>query len=1020
MMSRLRALGPMLPLLLLVPVPLAAQDAGASAAQASAVLAGPRYAQREDPWIYRGTDIPVDREWLFGEMPNGVRYAVRHNGVPPGQVSIRVRIDAGSLHEQEQERGFAHLVEHLVFRQSRDLGVGEAIPHFQRLGASLGNDTNATTSPTQTVYQLDLPNATAPTLDESVRLFAGMIREPTLSASNITTEVPIVLAERRERNGPERRIAEATRELFFAGQRLAERSPIGTVEALQGATAEAVRAFHARWYRPEKATVVIVGDADPQLLATLVERYFGDWEGAGEPAADPDFGDPHAPEGADRENPVGETRVVVEPGQPRGLTFAVLRPWEEVTDNIEYNRGLLIDAVAQAIVNRRLETRARSGGSFLYASVQHDKTSRSADATYVALAPLTDDWETALSEVRSVIADATAAPPSQEEIDRELAEFDVTFANMVEQSRIQAGSQLANDIVNAVDIREAVAAPETILQVFRTMRDRFTPEAVHEHTRALFQGEVVRALLLTPEAGVADAGALRSAMLAPVTADGAGRSEGAAIAFADLPQVGEPAPPTAREPLGLFDVEKLTFANGVRALLWPTDNEPGRATVRVRFGQGLSAFSPEEGVYARLGESALVGSGLGELGQNELDRLTTGRKLGFGFRMEEGTFVFEGLTRAEDVADQLYLFAAKLAVPRWDPAPFERTKAAMLLSYDSYNGNPGGVLSRDLDWLLHDRDPRYATPSPEALRGTSVEGFREVWSRILAQGPVEVAVFGDFNKEATVEALSRTFGALQPRAAAPVEGPPVHAAFPAATAQPVVLTHQGEADQAAAVIAWPTGGGTDALPQSRKLDILAQVFSNRLMDALRERLGSSYSPSVGSDWPLDVKGGGNVLAFAQLPPEDVPAFFDAAEEIAQDLAANGPEADELARVTEPMRQLLNRMQTGHTFWLNQLAGAGFDRNRVANMRSLWSDYTEVTPAELQAIARQYLAGYEGWRLAVMPQQLADAPVIRRPGLAAGGGSAPGRSTDGGALLAPVGVGAQPISDVTFADERPAL
>ena len=63
-------------------------------------------------------------------------------------------------------------------------------------------------------------------------------------------------------------------------------------------------------------------------------------------------------------------------------------------------------------------------------------------------------------------------PPSQAEIDRELSEYDVIFANMVEQSRIQAGSKLADDIVNAVDIREAVASPETILEVFRSMRDR--------------------------------------------------------------------------------------------------------------------------------------------------------------------------------------------------------------------------------------------------------------------------------------------------------------------------------------------------------------------------------------------------------------------------------------------------------------------------------------------------------------------------------------------------------------------
>lgn len=971
-----RALGAVSALLLLAPLPLEAQQAAPQpkavptapkGGTALPVLAPPRYAKPNDPWIYRGTDIPVDKQWLFGEMPNGVRYAVRSNGVPPGQVSIRVRIDAGSLHERDNERGFAHLIEHLTFRQSKYLGNAEAIPHFQRLGASLGNDTNAQTTPTQTVYQLDLPNATAATLDESMRLFASMIQEPTLSPANVAAEVPIVLAERRERNGPDRRVAEATREVFFAGQRLASRSPIGTAETLQAATSQAVKAFHDRWYRPEKTTVVVVGDADTALLASLVEQYFSGWKVEGRPTPEPDFGRPTAPRGADRANPVGDVKVIVEPGQPRSVTYAVLRRWHQVTDNLEYNRGLLIDAIAEAIINRRLETRARSGGNFLYAQVQQDKTSRSADATYVAFAPLTKDWKTPLAEVRAVIADALAEPPSQAEIDRELSEYDVVFANQVEQSRIQATSKLADDIVNAVDIREAVAAPETILEVFRAMRDRFTPQAIHEHTKALFSGEVVRAMLLTPEAGEADANALRLAMQAPVQRDTNARTELAAVNFADLPPVGTPTDPTLREPLGVFangDIEKVEFANGVRALLWPTDNEPGRATVRVRFGSGRQGIAPNEAVYASLGQMALVGSGVGPLDQNQLELLAAGRKLGFNFKIEDGRFVFEGLTRAEDVADQLYLFAEKLAAPAWDPQPVERAKASALLAYDSYAGNPEGVVNRDLDWLLRGQDPRFATPGPEALRQATPEGFKQVWSRLLAQGPVEVDVFGDFNRDTAIQALSRTFGALPARAPAAVAAP--LGSFPMANATPIVLNHRGDPDQAAAVIAWPTGGGSAGLPQSRKLEVLAQLFSNRLLDAMRERLGASYSPYVGSNWPLDVDSGGNLVALAQLPPEQVPAFFEEAEKIADDLAANGPNKDELGRVTEPMRQLLQRLQTGHTFWLNQLEGSTIDRNRIAALPTLMSDYTQVTPEEIKALAARYLGTRDGYRVAVLP------------------------------------------------------
>ena len=969
-----RALRALAPLLLLAPLPGAAQQV--APAQVAAPLAVPRYAQPDDPWIYRGTDIPIDREWLFGELPNGLRYAVRHNRVPPGQVSIRVRIDAGSLHEQESERGFAHLIEHLTFRESKYLSDSEAIPHFQRWGASLGNDTNAITSPTQTVYKLDLPNSDDAKLEESVKLLSGMIREPALSTANLAADVPIVLAERRERNGPERRIVEATNEVFFSGQRLADRLPIGTVETLQGATSRAVQAFHRRWYRPENAVVVIAGDADPAQLAVLIERYFGDWEVAGATTPEPDFGRPVAPSGADPDNPVGETRILVEPGQPRLLSFAVLRPWQEVTDNIEYNRGLLLDAVAETIINRRLETRAREGGSFLFASIGRQKTSRSADGTYVDLTPLSDDWRTALADVRAVIADAVATPPSQAEIDREVAQFDLVFANQVEQSRIQAGSELADTVVGAVDIREAVASPETILQVFRGMKDRFTPEAIHERSRDMFSGTVIRALLLTPEAGEADADDLRQAMLAEADGNGTVRASAEAIDFADLPPIGEPTAPVMRAPLGVFqraDVEQLEFANGVRALIWPTENEPGRATVRVRFGGGLQSFTDEEAAYIRLGQAALVSSGIGPLGQNELDRLATGRKLGLGFRIEDGTFVFEGLTRADDVADQIYLFAAKLGLPRWDAAPVERAKSALLLAYDSYGGDPNSALNRDLEWLLHDRDPRYATPSPEALRETSPEGFRQVWSRMLAQGPVEVDVFGDIDRETVVAALSRTFGALPPREPIAPEMLARRTSFPAPTEAPLVLNHRGEADQAAAVIAWPAGAGSAGLPQSRKLDLLTQIFSNRLLDEMRERAGASYSPFVGSNWPLDTTSGGNILAIAQLPPEQVPQFFDAAEEIAADLAATGPTADEVARVTEPMLQLLNRAQTGHGFWLQQLEGASFDRNRLLFLRTLMSDYTQVTPEEMRALAVRYFGGRRGWRLAVLPQAGATNP-----------------------------------------------
>ena len=956
-MRAARRLALVLPLLLLVPQGLSAQDIPPPASL---------QAQGEIPWIYENSDVPRDEEWLFGELPNGVRYGVRENGVPPNQVSIRVRIDAGSLYENDDELGYAHLLEHLLFRESRYLGKAEAIPTWQRLGATFGSDTNAETSPTHTVYKLDLPNIDPQKLDESMKLLSGMIQAPVLSDANVRAEVPIVLAEKRERGGVAERVRDRSMQTLFAGQRLAERITIGTEDSLESASGQSVGAFYSRWYRPENTVISVVGDLDPVLFASLVEKYFSGWQATGAAASAPDFGDPAAPADADTANPVGEVAVIVEPSLPRALTFGYFRPWRQVDDTIIYNEGRLREQLALSLINRRLEARARGGGSYLYAQANEAKISRSTHATMVQLAPLTEDWQTALADVRGVIADALVNPPTQEEMDRELAEMEVGYANMVEQRSVLAGANYAHDLVNAVDIREAIAAPETFLMVFNSMRAKATPATVLAQTRELFSGDVVRATYVTPEASDADEAALRTALLRDTVADTGARLAAQSIEFADLPPIGEPGEIVSRAPHGLGDVERVEFGNGVTALLLSNDNEPGRVAVKVRFGAGIRAFEPDDAPYVALGEAALIPSGLGELGQEELDRLSTGRKMGFDFAIEEGTFSFGAMTRRQDLADQLYLFAAKLGMPRWDANPIARAKASGRLAYESYETSPGGVLNRDLEYFLYGQNPVFRTPTPEMLEQVDVTGFRTVWEPILAQGPVEILIFGDYDRDEALDSLARTFGALPARKPVPADAASRNIEV-AAGGETVVRYHKGEANQAAAVFAWPVGGGMGEIRKSRQLAILTEVFSNRLMEAMRERAGASYAPSVRLDWPADVESGGSILGVAQLQPKDVPVFFAEADRIAQSLTQTPPSADELARATEPLSNYYERISSGNYFYLLELEGSSMDPRRMQALRGFLNDYAHTTPEAMLALAREYFAGKPSWRMAVIPE-----------------------------------------------------
>ena len=909
-------------------------------------------------WLYKGSDITPDPAWQFGTLPNGVRYAVRRNGVPPGQVSIRVRIDAGSLYETDSERGFAHFIEHLSYRASEFAPDGETKRIFQNYGATFGVDTNAATSPVSTTYKLDLPSVTPEKLDGSLHILAGMMAHPVINATTLDAERPVVLAEQREQPGAQVHFADARNAVFFAGQPLADRSPIGHVKNLQEATPDTVRAFHDRWYRPERAVIVIAGDLDPAVFGQAVAKNFASWRGVGPAPADPDFGKP------DPSKPA--TGALVEPGLPAVTLLATIRPWHFNNDTIAFNQHRRVDSLAARVISRRLEQRARAGGSFLQAGVSLDDVVRSANVTQVTIVPVGDKWQPALRDVRAVIADALKTPPSQAEVDREYADYEAAMRNGVDTSKVEAAARQADDLVEALDIRETTTAPETSYAILKDAHDKgmFTPATLFDGMKRLFQGDAQRALVNTPAPDPQADAKLAAALKEDVSAVAVVRRNQGAVTFAALPPAGTPGTVVAREPVPDLDMEQVRFANGVRLLIFPTTSESGRVYVRARFGTGVAAL-PARPSAAWAGDAALVPSGIGRLDEGDLDQLTAGRVIGLDFDVGDDAFSLNALTSPADLTDQLRLMAAKLQYPAWNAAPIARVKAAKLASYAGYDASPDGVLGRDLEGLLHDGDARWSQPTPAQVSALTPAAFKALWAPVLASGPIEVSVFGDVKADDAIKAVAASFGALPPRAAVASAAPPVR--FPAHVATPVLRYHDGNDNQAAAVIAWPTGGGIDGIGDSRRLDVLSQVFTDRLFERLRQTAGASYSPSVSSSWPIGATSGGRLLAIGQVQPDKVAYFFQLAREIAADLAAHPIPADELGRIMKPMGQYIVRASTGNQFWLNQLGGATYDPRRFEATRRLAQDFVAITPAQLQETAAKYLRPERDWTMAVLPR-----------------------------------------------------
>ncbi|HEU4642498.1 MAG TPA: pitrilysin family protein, partial [Gemmatimonadaceae bacterium] len=256
MHQRLLALGA-IAILATLPRPLAAQRGG-----------NPSTAPADRP-------LPDNPAVRSGRLPNGLTYYVLPNGYPAHRAELRLVVHAGSVLEDDDQRGLAHLLEHLAFDGSTHFPGHAVWDYLERAGMRVGADINAVTSYDETVYRLTIPTDSTPVLASGLQILADWAHGLTLDSAELERERKVVIEEWRLRRGASARIHDRQLPVLLAGSRYVGREPIGRVSTLERCTAAELRRFYHDWYRPDLMAVVIVGDVDADAVAARVRALFG-------------------------------------------------------------------------------------------------------------------------------------------------------------------------------------------------------------------------------------------------------------------------------------------------------------------------------------------------------------------------------------------------------------------------------------------------------------------------------------------------------------------------------------------------------------------------------------------------------------------------------------------------------------------------------------------------------------------------------------------------------------------------
>lgn len=230
----------------------------------------------EDTSLDLAQTLSFDSNVEVGKIENGLSYYIAENTNPESRVYVRLVVNAGSMNEGDDQRGVAHIVEHMAFNGTEHYPGNDVIKVLEEAGMKFGVDINAFTDFENTVYTLNLPSNDPETLELVMDILSDWASNVTMLKGDLDAERGIVLEEWRARLGPMLRLGDKKSALEMAGSRYVTRDPIGDPHTIQNVSKYRVADFYNRWYRPDNMSVVVVGDVQTEQVKQLITQKMGD------------------------------------------------------------------------------------------------------------------------------------------------------------------------------------------------------------------------------------------------------------------------------------------------------------------------------------------------------------------------------------------------------------------------------------------------------------------------------------------------------------------------------------------------------------------------------------------------------------------------------------------------------------------------------------------------------------------------------------------------------------------------
>ena len=890
--------------------------------------------------------VPVDPLITVGTLPNGFRYYIRVNRQPQGRAELRLAVNAGSVLEDDDQRGLAHFVEHMSFNGTRNF-PGNAIATFmQSLGVRFGAHVNAHTGFDETVYELQIPTDNPTVVDRSLLILEDFAHNVSFDPREIDMERGVILEEWRLGLGAQERIQDAQFPLLLKGSRYADRLPIGKPEIIRNVSYDRLRQFYTDWYRPDLMAVIVVGDFDKAAMEAQIKAHFGSIPAARSPKPRPEF--------SVTEQPGTTYSVITDPENTTTQISATSTTKGREQQTIGAYRRYMVERLFGAMLSARLDEIAQAPNApFLRAQTSRSLFVRTAEVTSIDALVAKGGVERGLSALFTELARVARFGFTAGELSRMKLNLQRGLERSVIEREKSPSEPLADEFVR--NFIETEPIPGIVYEY--GLNQRFLPEITLAEVNNVAKDWLPdRNRLVAISAPESDKPTLPNdvRLASAISAGGAERL----TAYVDtttnkpllprLPAAGTIASTSATDAVGITE---WTLSNGLRVVLKPTTFRQDEIFFRAISPGGLSLASDADYISAETADIVMRQGGLGSFSRIDLDKLLAGTTASVRVDIADTEEGLAGGAARKDLETMFQLIYLTFTEPRADAVAFRVLTDQLKVNLANRQAQPDLLFSEALDAALTQNHPRAQPLTPEAIARMNLAKSLTFYKERFADASDFVFVFvGSFDVPTIKPLVERYLGSL-PALRKPETVKDVGIRPPPGVVEKQVKSGIAPRSQVSIVF---TGAFQNDEQHRVIATAMSDTLSGNLQRTLREDLGGTYGVSVVPRYSKQPRGEYQITITFACDPARTDALVKTAFQVINQYKNFGPGQGQVTDTRSTLARDLETNIATNEYLLNRILYKyeyGEDVREVFNMRPF---YDQVTVAALRDAAREYL------------------------------------------------------------------